>query len=358
MCDERVSIRVSGMIFETNLSTLEKFPNTLLGSSTKRNTYYVKELNQYVFQRNLRAFDFILFFYQSNGKLHRPEDLPMKIFKEEAEFFQLDKNIIRQMLEKEGYIEDKKKILPANVLQRKIWELFEHPDTSKAAQVVAIFSVTTIMISVLIGIVEPFPSAERESWFILDFVLYCWFTFEFFLRLTACPNKCSFLKSTSNIIDFVAIFQFFLVFVTSNIKNRFLSSFINFLRLFRIFRMFRLFRYFRSFRIVAHCAIITLQEVGFLVVCLFVVVVFISSLLYFAEVNDNESLFSSVPATFWYSIQTMTTVGYGDIVPITPEGKLIAAFASIFGVLAMSLPVLTFVNNFNNIYNNNMEMCV
>ena len=128
------------------------------------------------------------------------------------------------------------------------------------------------------------------------------------------------------------------------------------MRLFRTFRMFRVFRYSRSFRIVAHCAIVTLRELGFLVVCLFVVVVLISSLLYFTEVNTDETSFTSVPATFWYSIQTTTTVGYGDMVPSTPGGKLIAAFASIFGVLAMSLPVLTFVNNFNNIYHNNMEI--
>lgn len=356
MFDHRVTIRVSGMTFETNLSTLEKFPNTLLGSSSKRETYYVQELNQYVFQRNRRAFDSILFFYQSDGKLHRPEDLPMKVFKEEAEFFELDKNIIQQMLEKEGYIEEKERILPVNFLQRRVWELFEHPDTSNSAQILAVFSVITIMISVVTGIVEPFRSDDSESWFILDLILHCWFTIEFLVRFAVCPNKYIFLKSTSTIVDFIAILQFFLVSVVDSAKGSFFWGLINSMRIFRIFRMFRVFRYSRSFRIVAHCAIVTLSELGFLVVCLFVVVVLISSLLYFAEVNTDETLFTSVPATFWCSIQTMTTVGYGDMVPVTPGGKLIAAFASIFGVLAMSLPVLTFVNNFNNIYHNNMEM--
>ena len=366
MFDNRVIIQVSGMVFETHLSTLEKFPNTLLGSPVKRQMYYVQELNQYVFQRNRQAFHAILFFYQSDGKLHRPEDLPMKIFKEEVEFFELDRNVVLQMLEKNGYIEEPDIVLPTNRLQRKILELFEHPHTSNAAHILAIFSMTAITISVLIGIVQSFPSIEQEHymfkvqlqdlWFVLDLVLNCWFAFELLVRFGVSPNKRMFVKSTRNIVDLIVVLPFFLVIAFDNPQGD-LVPLLQVLRMFRILRMFKAFHYSRSLRIVIYCAIASLHELSLLVLCLSVMVVLTSSLLYYAETNSNKDTpFTSVPATFWYSIQTLTTVGYGDMVPVTPEGKLISAFGAILGVLTMTLPVLTFVSNFNNIYSNNMEM--
>lgn len=139
--DDRVVINVSGMIFETRQTTLSRFPDTLLGDEEKRSKFYVPEFHEYFFNRNRAAFEAILYYYQSSGRLKRPEEVPMCIFKQEVEFFELGDEILSDIRLKEGYLsmDEETKEHPENKLQRKIWELFDQPDTSTAASCLALF---------------------------------------------------------------------------------------------------------------------------------------------------------------------------------------------------------------------------
>ncbi|KXJ25165.1 Potassium voltage-gated channel subfamily A member 1 [Exaiptasia diaphana] len=96
--DDRIVINVSGQIFETREETLARFPNSLLGSHGKRHNYYIPEFNEYFFNRNRTAFEAILYYYQSHGKLRRPNEVPIKVFKQEIEFFELGDDILHAML--------------------------------------------------------------------------------------------------------------------------------------------------------------------------------------------------------------------------------------------------------------------
>lgn len=365
MYDKRVEISVSGVIFETFLSTLEKFPDTLLGSELKRQPYYVREKNQYVFQRHHHAFDAILFYYQSNGKLLRPEDIPLKLFKEEAEFFEIDKNAVEDMLEKNGFVSEPQEVLPCNAVQRQIWQLFEFPSSSKAAKCVAIFSTAMVVAAVLSNIVQSLPSVKlqrqkykrrmQDPCFLWDLVLNGWFLFELATRFVCSPIKRAFFKSFLNLVDFVAIVLFFLEFTIGNSKTNFMS-FLRIVRIVRIFRIFKLSRYSKGLQIIGFCFRSSLNELGLLLLCLTIMAFALSSLMYYAELNDNSSSFTSVPAALWFAFQTLTTLGYGDIVPTSPLGKLIAGLSAVYGALTISLPVLSIVSNFNKIYYNNIDM--
>ncbi|KHJ98711.1 Ion channel [Oesophagostomum dentatum] len=81
-------------------------------------------------------------------------------------------------------------------------------------------------------------------------------------------------------------------------------------------------------------------------------VVFFSTLLYFVEKDEQDTPFTSIPAAFWWAIVTMTTVGYGDYVPVTIPGKLIASGAIISGVLVLALPITIIVDNFMKVSGN------
>ena len=101
---ERVTLNISGEIYETYALTLLRFPYSLLGDPDKRNQYYCSNTQQYFFERNRRCFAAILYLYQSHGILTCPPDIPLDIFETECRFFELPDDNIKLMKEKEGVL--------------------------------------------------------------------------------------------------------------------------------------------------------------------------------------------------------------------------------------------------------------
>jgi len=97
-----------------------------------------------------------------------------------------------------------------------------------------------------------------------------------------------------------------------------------------------------------------MRELGLLIFFLFICVVLFSSAIYFAE-TPGGSQFSSIPDAFWWAVVTMTTVGYGDMFPVSAWGKLVGSLCAIAGVLTIALPVPVIVSNFNYFYNREMD---
>ena len=89
---------------------------------------------------------------------------------------------------------------------------------------------------------------------------------------------------------------------------------------------------------------------SFLMLFFIVSMILFSTFIYFCEINENGKVFMSIPHAFWWAIVTMTTVGYGDMFPITPLGKVVGFFCAICGVLCIALPVPSIVSNFHRLY--------
>ena len=155
--NQRVIINVSGLRFETQLKTLESFKHTLLGDEEKRSRYYDHLRNEYFFDRNRPSFDAILYYYQSSGRLRRPVNVPIDVFTEEIKFYELGESAMEKHKEDEGYIKEEEKPLPSRGLQRKMWLLFEYPESSLWARVVAVISVAIILLSIISFCLETLP---------------------------------------------------------------------------------------------------------------------------------------------------------------------------------------------------------
>jgi len=121
---ERITINVSGLRFETRQSTLDRFPATLLGNQTRRDSFYDCARDEYVFDRNRPSFDAILYYYQSSGRLRRPANVPIDIFIEELDFYEIDSDTIEKYRAEEGFLRDKPKPMPKSSFQRKVLVLF------------------------------------------------------------------------------------------------------------------------------------------------------------------------------------------------------------------------------------------
>ncbi|XP_028390759.1 potassium voltage-gated channel subfamily A member 2-like [Dendronephthya gigantea] len=358
--DAKIIINVSGLRFQTYVSTLEKFPDTLLGSAEKRQRFYDPELSELFFDRNRSAFEAILSYYQNDGCIFRPENVPVKIIAGEIIFFELGSVAMNQLFEIPGHTPAAETVLPKNKLQRRVWLLFEHPDSSVYARILAFFSLTVIMVSIVTFCLESMPmfscqedkcsNKKDEPWHSIEIVCIAWFTIEYLARLLSAPEKMKFIRSFLNIIDLVAILPYY---ITLPLDNATGGSFavLRVFRLVRVFRIFKLSRHSKGLQILGQTLRASMRELGMLIFFMIIVVVLFSSAIYYAEGNN----FSSIPGAFWWSVVTMTTVGYGDKYPKTWQGKLVGSICALSGVLTIALPVPVIVSNFTYFYQSEHE---
>ena len=146
-------------------------------------------------------------------------------------------------------------------------------------------------------------------------------------------------------VDLLAILPYFITMSVDSTQSTPLSV-LRVVRLVRVFRIFKLSRHSLGLQILGHTLRASISELGMLMFFLFLGVILFSSAMYYAETETNAEMFQSIPDAFWYSLVTMTTVGYGDKYPITVMGKIIGTCCAVTGVLTIALPVPVIVSNF------------
>ena len=412
---QRVCINIRGTKFETYQETLERFPDTLLGSQDKREPFYDTTKKEYYFDRDKVAFNYILFFYQSNGIISKPDDIPRELFNKELTFYEL-------VEDETSATPDHFVVLSEHSFKDKIWDVLERPSSGSFAKCLANLSVLMIVLSTIIFCLETIPEARlianskvgyrnqnsiakdavfcqsvwrqdhkndklnltlngntvnctklnktdndggssradtqgsltqgSDVWFIVESVFISFFTCEYLARVYSSPQRVQFIKSTLGIVDFIAIIPFYLTLILQHDYSNVTSfSVIRVTRIVRVMRVLKLSRYHKGLSILGRTITASSGQMKSLFLCVFLAVVLLASAIYYLESFQTNSPFKSIPATFWYVIITMTTVGYGDVTPKTVLGKLAGAACAFVGVvLLLCLPTPVFVSNFVQFY--------
>ncbi|ESO91403.1 hypothetical protein LOTGIDRAFT_105753 [Lottia gigantea] len=377
--DEKLFFNVSGRKFETWRTTLEKYPDTLLGSN-EREFFYDEEIKEYFFDRDPDIFRHILNYYRT-GKLHYPKHECISAYDEELAFFGIMPDLIgdccfedykdRKRENCERLMDDKDSEAgdtnPAGNLREKMWRAFENPHIGTTALVFYYVTGFFIAISVIANVIETVPCGVlpgtrvnppcgvrfHVAFFCLDTACVMIFTAEYLLRAYAAPDRCKFMRSVMSIIDVVAILPYYIGLVITD--NDDVSGAFVTLRVFRVFRIFKFSRHSQGLRILGYTLKSCASELGFLLFSLTMAIIIFATVMFYAEKNVTNTKFTSIPAAFWYTIVTMTTLGYGDIVPKTITGKIVGGVCSLSGVLVIALPVPVIVSNFSRIYHQNQR---
>jgi voltage-gated potassium channel len=232
-------------------------------------------------------------------------------------------------------------------VRRQVHEILE-PDheNSRFGDIINILLILLIIANVIAFVLETDVSLFLQYGdFFIGFEIFSIgiFTIEYGLRLWSCVEDPIYQEPVTGrlrwmitfyaIIDFLAFAPFYLP-LAIPVDLRVLRI----MRLFRIFRILKLGRYSTSFTLMRKVIFDKKYDIIVAIFVLSIVLILTSSGMYFAENAAQPDKFSSIPESMWYSVITLSTVGYGDVYPITPTGKILASVIALLGVAFFALP--------------------
>lgn len=265
-----------------------------------------------------------------------------------------------------------------------IRDLLNNPSSSTAAQVLHYFMILLIVGSTVSTIVETMPEFRNDPrFFPVEMVITSLFTIEFAVRLFSCETVREFVANGYNYIDFLAILPGYAELLFPMLMVRHLGEreamagrmqhnvhkAAGSMRTLRMLRLVRVIRVMRLAKVARHSQVLSIilavignvAQSGLVVVLMLLTftMVLSASLIYLFESEHCEetgvdcngpAAFVSIPASFWWAISTLTTVGYGDMIPHTVAGKIIAGATAVTGISVVAISVAIVSVNFRASY--------
>uniref|UniRef100_A0A8C5G519 Delayed-rectifier potassium channel regulatory subunit KCNS1 n=1 Tax=Gouania willdenowi TaxID=441366 RepID=A0A8C5G519_GOUWI len=399
-----VHVNVGGLRHSLSSRTLRRFPDTRLGKLLSCcseeevlevcDDYDVQQ-QEFYFDRNPGLFPYVLHFYQT-GKLHVMEELCVFSFSQEIEYWGINEFFLDsccsfrfhdRKLERrhhswddeseassidtsEDEISDLNKDLQHfhevryGNMRKRLWLILENPGYSIPSKMFSLLSISVVLTSISTMCIQSIPEYQifdsdlqptyDPTLQSLEMFCTCWFTFEVVMRLLLAPNQRKFFYHPLNIIDMVSVVPIYitLIFdlsVGSESELGELGRLVQVFRLMRIFRVLKLARHSTGLRSLGATLKHSYREVGILLLYLAVGVSVFSGVAYTAECEEDVGL-DTIPACWWWGMVSMTTVGYGDVVPVTVVGKLAASGCILSGTLVVALPITLIFNKFSHFY--------
>lgn len=206
-----------------------------------------------------------------------------------------------------------------------------------------LFFLLAVFVNVICVVINTLPAMDAFEMLFewLDVVFLLIFLFEYVLRLWLAPSlsvrfagwqgRLRYVVTPFALIDALALLPLLFVGVGGQ------STLVRVVRLFSVFRVLKMLRYEQALHHMAGCLKSKRDELVIVLVCLLVFVLLASSGMYLLEREAQPKVFNSIPAALWWAVVSVTTIGYGDIVPITSGGKVLAGLCALVGVLLIAV---------------------
>jgi len=252
--------------------------------------------------------------------------------------------------------------------RERILEIIEASDSSdKAGKTCDYIILIFVVLSVIAIILESYQFLYDNYYYyfkIFEAISISVFSLEYFLRILTADIKYKQLSKVKAIakysltpmalIDLFAILPFYLPMIFP-----FDMRFLRILRLTKMFRLFKLNRYTNALNVITKVIKNKKEELFSTMFIMMLVIIISASLIYYIETEVQPDLFPDIGAAIWWAVVTLTTVGYGDVYPITNMGKVLAAIISLAGIGIVALPTGIISSGFMEEVNNkkNKKIC-
>uniref|UniRef100_A0A8C2YD90 Potassium voltage-gated channel modifier subfamily G member 4 n=1 Tax=Coturnix japonica TaxID=93934 RepID=A0A8C2YD90_COTJA len=369
-----IMINVGGIKYLLPWSTLDEFPLTRLSKLKFCSSYeeiiqlcddYDEDTHEFFFDRNPNAFGMI----ESNLE----NCCFRKLFQKLQELAEVRKEEeLRRSKEAACVLDEKTKF---GQFMNRLRDMVENPQSGLPGKVFACLSILFVATTAISLCVSTMPDLRAEEdrgecsqkcyyIFVIETICVAWFSLEFCLRFIQARSKCQFFKGPLNIIDFLAISPYYVSLIlaeddssetddrpSSNTYLEKVGLVLRVLRALRILYVMRLARHSLGLQTLGLTVRRCTREFGLLLLFLCVAVTLFSPLVYLAENESGKVLeFTSIPASYWWAIISMTTVGYGDMVPRSVPGQMVALSSILSGILIMSFPATSIFHTFSHSY--------
>ncbi|MFC2087529.1 ion transporter [Bacteroidota bacterium] len=194
----------------------------------------------------------------------------------------------------------------------------------------------TIILSIVIVTLDSVQKYNQQYGILfkqIEWVITIIFTVEYVLRIIVSKNTSSYIFGFYGIIDFMSLIPTYLTYIFIGTQSLVV---IRTLRLLRIFRVLKLTRYSKESQVLVEAIKASRRKIGVFIFVIFTIVIIVGTVMYLVEGSTNG--FHSIPRSMYWTIVTITTVGYGDISPQTPLGQLIASFLMLIGYAIIAVP--------------------
>jgi len=228
-----------------------------------------------------------------------------------------------------------------NQLRKDLYEIIFEADT-RAGKMFDLVLIIFILISVLAVILDSvkYISIKYHDLLIwVEWIITVSFTLEYIIRIWTAPKPFRYIFSFYGLIDFLAIIPTYLSVIFGGAMG---FAVIRGLRLLRIFRILKITRYSNEGKIIIDAMKASRVKIIVFLFAVLTTVLIIGTLMYLIEGEENG--FTSIPVSVYWTIVTLTTVGYGDITPLTAFGKFVAGFVMIlgYGIIAVPTSIVTY----------------